>query len=56
LEEQTALVLQVKTDVTIIQSNQFGDAHRRVAETITVPVLSSDQTALHPEFLALELL
>ncbi len=39
----------------IIQSNKFGDATRRVPETHTVPVLSTDHAGLHPAFRALEL-
>ena len=56
LEEQVALVLRPSSADTIIQLNQFGDAHRRVTETFIIPVLTSDRLALHPEFLALELL
>lgn len=56
LEEQMSLVLQISTNDTIIQPNQFGDAHRRVSETFIIPVFTADQMAFHPEFLTLELL
>lgn len=56
IEEQTALVLQMDSSRGTIQSNQFGDAHRRVNEIITVPVLTADRSALHQDFLALDLL
>lgn len=56
LEEPMFLVLQISTDETIIQPNQYGDAHRRVSETFIIPVLTVDRMALHPKFLALDLL
>lgn len=55
LEQNTELVLQGKQDETSIQSNQHGEAHRRVPETITIPVLTADKTRLHPYFLELDL-
>lgn len=56
LEAGTELVLQDKYYETYIhQSNQHGDAHRRVPTTLTVPVLTADKTELHPAFLELEI-
>jgi hypothetical protein len=55
LEQNTELVLQGKQEETAIQSNQHGDAHRRVPETLTIPVLTADKTRLHPSFLELDL-
>lgn len=54
LDDGPTLVLK---DITraIIQSNKFGDASRRVPETYTVPVRSTDHAGLHPAFRALEL-
>lgn len=56
IEEQIALVLQPDSGRGTIQPNQFGDAHRRVSEIVTVPVLTADRSALHQDFLALDLL
>ena len=56
LEMNTCLVLQVRETNHTIQPDQHGDAHRRVPETITIPVLSSDKTELHPHFMALDLI
>ena len=55
LEQNTELVLQVEEHHTI-QPDQYGDAHRLVPGTVTIPVLNSDKTELHATFLALELL
>ena len=56
LEDEPALVLQDREEHTVIQDNQYGEPHRRVACTYTVPVLSRDRHSLHPDFLAMELL
>ncbi|HKJ75797.1 MAG TPA: hypothetical protein VKA64_01185 [Gammaproteobacteria bacterium] len=54
LEDGPSLVLQdVKR--TDIQDNKFGDPHRRVARTYTVPIVDEDGRRLHPEFRALKL-
>ena len=55
IEINTSLVLQAYDKDKVIQMDQHGDAHRRVPNTVTIPVLTSDKTELHPEFLALDL-
>lgn len=55
LEDGPSLVLQSQGDHKPVQSNQHGEASRRVPETFTVPVLSRDKQEIHPQFLALEL-
>lgn len=55
LEDGPSLVLESLRD-KVIQGDKFGDGQRRTAEYLTIPVLSADQTELHPEFLALDLL
>ena len=54
LEDGPALVLQ-DAKQTDIQDNKFGDPHRRVARTYTVPVVEADGERLHPEFMAVQL-
>jgi hypothetical protein len=56
IEEQTALVLQIAVEKNTIQPNQFGEAHRRASEIITLPVLTADRRSLHLDFLELDLL
>lgn len=56
LEDGPSLVLQDLEQNTAIQHDQFGDPQRRVMETYVVPVLTDDRRAIHPEFLALDLL
>jgi hypothetical protein len=55
LEDGPSIVLQSLTSGGTIQSNQHGDATRRVTETYTIPVLTRDKTEIHPLYLALEL-
>jgi len=55
LEHSTELVLQVIHQETYIQSDQHGDAHRRVPTTLTIPVLTADKMRLHPSFLELDI-
>ena len=54
LEEGPSLVLQA-TGADVIQSNMHGHPTRRSPETLTVRVLSGDGTALHKDFLDLDL-
>ena len=57
LEDGPSLVLQqIKMEVSPIQSNQYGNAHRRTPETFCIPVLSVDKTELSVPFLALDLI
>jgi len=55
LEDRPSVVLQADGDKTIIQGDQHGNPTRRVPETITIPVLSSDKQGLSAEFLLLDL-
>ena len=55
LEDGPSLIL-ISVDGDTIQSDQFGNPSRRVPQTYAVPVLNSDGTALHPSFLALDLI
>jgi len=55
LEQSTELVLQVKHSETYIQSDQHGDARRRVPTTLTIPVLTADKSGLHPAFLEIDI-
>ena len=41
LEDGPSLALQEFTSHTVIQSDQYGEAHRRVAPTFTIPVWDS---------------
>lgn len=52
LDDGPALVLQGAD--AVIQANRFGDAHRRVPHTYTVPVRDAHGDP-HPDFLALHL-
>lgn len=55
LEDGPSIVLQSQHQDRPVQTNQHGEASRRVPETFTVPVLSRDKTEIHPQYLALEL-
>ena len=55
LEDGPSLVLQSIQGDKVIQTDKFGDGHRRAAETVTIPVLTPDRERLHPEFLAIDL-
>ncbi|QKT04854.1 hypothetical protein HUS23_14055 [Ectothiorhodospiraceae bacterium 2226] len=52
LDDGPTLILQ--GDDAVIQANRFGEAHRRVPHTYTVPVCD-EHGAPHAEFLALKL-
>lgn len=54
LEDGPSLVLQYFENS--IQKNQHGDAHRRVPETICIPILSKDKKELSDLFLSLDLI
>lgn len=55
LDDGPALIL-VSVDGDTMQADQFGNPSRRVPQTHAVPVLSNDGEALHPAFLALDLI
>ena len=54
LEDGPSLVLQYLE--SNIQQNQHGNAHRRVPETICIPILSKDKKQLSDLFLSLDLM
>lgn len=55
LEDGPSLIL-VSADGDTMQPDQFGNPSRRVPQTLAVPVLTGDGSALHPAFLALDLI
>lgn len=54
LEDGPSLVLESLDPQRVVQQDRFGEGRRRVPHRMTVPVLSIDQAALHPDFLALD--
>ncbi|MHB1175080.1 MAG: hypothetical protein ACYCZJ_08150 [Sulfuriferula sp.] len=56
LEDGPSLVAQSFAASTAIQSDVHGRARREVQQVVVIPVLNSDKTLLHPEFLEIELL
>lgn len=56
LEDGPALVLQDCEQHTIIQPDQHGEAHRRVAPTFIVPLAGDEPGELNPTFVNLQLL
>lgn len=55
LEDEPALVLAPQDEAPGIQTDAYGNARRRARTLVTVPILTSDRKALHPEFLELDL-
>jgi len=55
LEDGPALVLQDLSPRDVIQPDQHGEAHRRVAELYTVLAWDAAANAVHADFAALEL-
>lgn len=56
LEEDATLVLEGTNGRDALQSNQYGEAGRHVAEVFTLPLLAEDGSGkLHPEFCKLGL-
>lgn len=56
LEDGPALVLQDLSPRDVIQPDQHGEAHRRVAELYTVLAWDAGLDAAHADFAALELM
>lgn len=56
LEDGPSLVLESRQAATSLQADQFGEYGRWVPTTCTVPVLVPARDALHPTFLALDLI
>lgn len=48
LEDGPFLVLRCIEDKEEIQPNQFGEAHRRAPETLTVPVFNKGTSEFNP--------
>lgn len=48
IEDGPSLVLQEATAHTVIQSDQYGEAHRRVAPTFTLPVWEGEAGEINP--------
>lgn len=55
LEDGPSIVL-MSIDDQHIQSDQYGNPKRRVPQTFTIPVLTSDGNSIHPAYLELNLL
>jgi hypothetical protein len=55
LEDGPSLVLQEEWGHAI-QPDQYGEAHRRVPHTLTVPIFNDDKTDLNPAFLGLDVI
>lgn len=55
LEDGPALVLQDCEQHTVIQADQHGEAHRRVAPTFIVPLTGDESGELNPAFVSLRL-
>lgn len=56
LEDGPALVLQDCEQHTVIQGDQHGEAHRRVAPTFIIPLHDDAAGKLNPDFVSLNLL
>ena len=55
LEDGPALILQQRNTEIGIQCDQHDGAHRRVPQTITIPVIDEKTKELHPDFVSLNL-
>lgn len=58
LADGPSLVLEYidKIDHAVIQADLHGEAHRRVPETVTIPILNANSEEFSLEFLNLNLL
>ena len=54
IDEGPSLVLERRDQHLSIQPDQFGEAHRRVPQTFTISILSSESTEFSISFLNLE--
>ncbi|WP_124950995.1 hypothetical protein [Sulfuriferula thiophila] len=54
IDQPPTLIAQKHTPDHAIQADVHGRAHREVATTISIPILSRDGTQLHPEFLLIK--
>lgn len=55
LEDGPSLVLQNETTHSI-QPDQYGEAHRWVPHTFTIPIFNDNKTEINPAFLSLDLI
>ncbi len=55
-DDGLSLILQHTEQLTHIQPDQHGEAHRRVPTTITIPVLDDEGNNYSPAFKKLDLL
>lgn len=55
LEDGPEVVLQCIEKRSVIQPDQYGEAHRRVPEIITVPVFDADGDSVNPFLIELGL-
>lgn len=53
LEDERMIVLQATGTDRVIQTDQHGDARRRVPQCLTIQVCKEDGRTPHPDFLAL---
>ncbi len=56
LEDGPSFVLQDCEERTAIQPDQHGEAHRRVPQTMTLPILMTNEGSLDADGMAIELL
>lgn len=56
LEDGPSLILQHHHQLTTIQADQHGEAHRKVPTTITIPVFDPHGVAFHADFHSLNLM
>ncbi len=54
LDDGLAIILEDMEAHNSIQADQHGEAHRRVPQTYTIEVLSTDRLEFSPAFLSLE--
>lgn len=55
LEDGPALILQDCNQQTVIQPDQYGEAHRRVPSTRTIPIFTPEGNTLSTVFLSMDL-
>lgn len=48
LEDGPSVVLEEYTDHTVIQDDQYGEGHRRVAPTFSIPLWDAQSGGLNP--------
>lgn len=56
IEDGPAIVLEPEIAIPSIQPDAYGNARRQSRSLVTIPILSADRQAIHPEFLVIDLL